>query len=61
MDWGLIGLSTGFFLGVIASAVHGIPRIRDLKREIEFWRNQSREYEERERIAVHENARLKGH
>lgn len=59
MDWVL--LSAGFLLGVISTAVHGIPRIRDLKREIEFWRNQSRMYEDRERLVVQEVARLKGH
>jgi len=61
MNWELFYLSGGFLLGVIASAVHSAPRIRDLKREIEFWRHQAREYEDRERIVAQEIARLKGH
>jgi len=61
MNWELFYLSGGFLLGVIAAAVHSVPRIRDLKREIEFWRHQAREYEDRERIVAQEIARLKGH
>jgi hypothetical protein len=60
MNWELFYLSGGFILGVIASAVHSAPRIKDLKREIEFWRNQSKQYEERDRIVSQEIARLKG-
>jgi len=57
----LVGVCGGFLLGVAFSAAHNVPRVRDLKREIEFWRHQAREYEERERIVAQEIARLKGH
>lgn len=57
---GMIGLGAGFLLGVVMAAAHNIPRVRDLKREVEFWRQQAKQYEERERLVAQEVTRLKG-
>lgn len=48
-------------VGALSVGLAGRGRIRDLKYEVEFWRNQARQNEERERILAQENARLKGH